>query len=124
VYLHRDLKQRLRLLPHFQSFNGLKSFVLEEVMGIYSDDKIYGIRFILDGNNLFEQVGSELTVGDERISQKSLTFEEIQKARLFFESLTAEEKAEATIFVYNSSVSTYSINSQPTMHWIPSKIFQ
>ena len=74
-------------------------------MGIYSDEKIYGIRFILDGNNLFET-------------------KEIQKARLFFDSLTAEEKATTTIFVYISSVSTYSINSQPMMHWVPSKIFQ
>lgn len=74
-------------------------------MGIYSDEKIYGIRFSLDGNNLFET-------------------EEIQKGRLFFESLTTEEKAKTTIFVYISSVSTYSINSQPTMHWVPSKIFQ
>jgi hypothetical protein len=75
-------------------------------MGIYSDGKIYGISIRLD------------VVVYQEIYENPITLEQIKEAKDFYDSIDSQ----GSVTVYIKSSSTYSLEPNSFMTWVPSRI--
>jgi hypothetical protein len=75
-------------------------------MGIYSDGKIYGISIRLD------------VVVYQEIYEKPITLEQIKEAKDFYNSIDLQ----GSVSVYIKCSSTYSLEPNSFMTWVPSRI--
>jgi len=81
-------------------------------MGIYSDGKIYGISIRLD------------LVVYEKIYENPITLEQIQEAKDFYNSFVSVETQPLSVSVYVKCSSTYTLEPNSFMSWIPSDLNQ
>jgi hypothetical protein len=75
-------------------------------MGIYSDGKIYGISIRLD------------VVVYQEIYENPITLEQIKEAKDFYDSIDSQ----GSVTVYIKCSSTYSLEPNSFMTWVPSSI--
>lgn len=78
-------------------------------MGIYSDGHVYGVRFVLNGDILFE------ATYDHR-----MTPADIQHTKTFYDTRTLEDKDAMDIRFYTLCSSTYTIGvTNSFASWVP-----
>ncbi len=77
-------------------------------MGIYSDGKIYGISIRLD------------VVVYEKTYDEPITSVQIQEAKDFYHSVEAKDSLQVSVYVKCSS--TYVLEQNSFMSWIPSNL--
>ena len=75
-------------------------------MGIYSDGKIYGISIRLD------------VVVYQEIYENPITLEQIKEAKDFYDTIDSQ----GSVTVYIKCSSTYSLEPNSFMTWVPSRI--
>ena len=89
---------------HFFRFkHNLGSF--QKDMGLYSGDKIYGVKFLLEDAILFEKTSLSPLIGDE-----------IKEIKTFYDGLSNES---VVIRFYCSCSTSYTSSPNHFMSWFP-----
>jgi hypothetical protein len=78
-------------------------------MGVYSEGKIYGVSFMLDGETIFQKVFKECMNSEDK--------QEVDEA---YNALTSEQREKIHVYVYASCASTYVLEPPDSfMAWFP-----
>lgn len=78
-------------------------------MGIYYDGNIYGIAWEQRNENY------NIIKSYEKQYNEKLTFENINEIKAIYDKLTEIEKSTINFYVFTKCISTYEINSQPSI---------